>query len=108
MPHPALHRAVAGATFDLADIFLAWDNRLVIKGDYNDASTLFALFDDTNLQVEEKTGDTYTLATIANYGDLWKSTFDGTYTYIVPEPSTYALITGLILAGVVAYKKRKA
>ena len=99
----------AGATFDLADIFLAWDNRLVIEGDYSDSTTLFALFDDTNLRVEEKTGDTYTLATVANYGDKWKSTFDGTYTYVlVPEPSTYALLLGLLLSGFAAYKKRKA
>ncbi len=99
----------AGATFDLADIFLAWDNRLVIEGDYSDSTTLFALFDDTNLQVEEKTGDTYTLATVDNYGDKWKSTFDGTYTYVlVPEPSTYALLLGLLLSGFAAYKKRKA
>ena len=99
----------AGSTFDLSDIYIADENILKIEGNYIDPTTLFGLLDDTNLRVEEKTGGTYTLATVDNYQIKWKSIFDGTYTYVmVPEPSTYALLLGLLLSGFAAYKKRKA
>ena len=60
-------------------------------------------------KVENEFGN-FEIASLANQGDHWDVTFDGTYTLLtVPEPATYALILGgLTLFGAILRKRFKA
>lgn len=97
-----------GATFAVTTFYLAKDNTLSIQGDHPLEGDFYAVLGDTQLMVENASGD-FELLVQENFYDLVSTTFDGQYTFLtaVPEPATYALIlSAAVLLYSVARRRR--